>query len=278
MAGPIHELTDSGELVELFKPQGLYLKPVARLYISIQLPQLKDASQSISNFDLMEKIKKMIRPHEFASVKVQKSTLEFVRFEAECDNRTIMTLIIEKLEGSTIKMIGFFDPLKVRCAEGKQNFPTRHEWDAFFRDAKHMNEMKPGERPDTIVFGNLPCKWFLDLRNRAAREANERGEPGESVLRRVFEQFGEVRCVDIPMCDPYRQQMGKSDLQTFTHGADATFEAYVQYVEYIGFMKAMTALRGMKLVHITDEAKILACNIRVSVRFVKPFRKELQLR
>lgn len=268
MAGVIHQLSDSGELVELFKSQGLYLKPVARLHISIQLPQLKDPSQSISNWDLMERLKKMVRPHEFASLKVQKSTIEFVRFEAECDNRTILTLIIEKLEGSTIKIIGFFDALKVRCGEAKQNFPTQHEWDAFFREAKHMNELKPGERPDTIYLANIPCKWFLDLKNKASREANERGEPSEFVLRRVFEQFGEVRCVDIPVCDPYRQQMSKSAVQTFTHGTEATFDAYVQYVEYIGFKKAMNALKGMKLVHIDDEARVWAANIRVSDKFI----------
>ncbi|CAG2069007.1 unnamed protein product, partial [Timema podura] len=29
-----------------------------------------------------------------------------------------------------------------------------------------MNEMKPGERPDTIHISNLPCKWFASKQDR----------------------------------------------------------------------------------------------------------------
>ena len=49
-----------------------------------------------------------------------------------------------------IKLSGLSDLLKIRAIEAKIPFPSRHEWDSYFRDAKHMNEMKPGERPDTI--------------------------------------------------------------------------------------------------------------------------------
>lgn len=49
-------------------------------------------------------------------------------------------------------MSGFSDLLKIRATEAKVAFPSRHDWDCFFRDAKHMNEMKPGERPDTVHF------------------------------------------------------------------------------------------------------------------------------
>lgn len=51
-----------------------------------------------------------------------------------------------------IKLSGFSDLLKIRATEAKVQFPSRHDWDSFFRDAKHMNEMKPGERPDTVHF------------------------------------------------------------------------------------------------------------------------------
>ena len=39
----------------------------------------------------------------------------------------------------------------------------RADWDEFFRDNVDMNEMKAGERPDTIHLENLPVKWFLQM-------------------------------------------------------------------------------------------------------------------
>ena len=35
----------------------------------------------------------------------------------------------------------------------------RADWDSFFRENKEMNEMKAGERPDTVKLENMPCKW-----------------------------------------------------------------------------------------------------------------------
>lgn len=37
----------------------------------------------------------------------------------------------------------------------------RADWDSFFRENKEMNEMKAGERPDTIKLENMPCKWWV---------------------------------------------------------------------------------------------------------------------
>ena len=52
-------------------------------------------------------------------------------------------------------------PQQIRAAEAKPAFPSRHDWDAFFKNNKDMNEMKPGERPDTIHMAGVPTKWFL---------------------------------------------------------------------------------------------------------------------
>ena len=57
-------------------------------------------------------------------------------------------------------------PCTVRAAEAKVNFPTRHDWDSWFRDAKNMNEMKPGERPDTIHFKDFPSRWFANKKDK----------------------------------------------------------------------------------------------------------------
>ena len=108
-----------------------------------------------------------------------------------------------------------------------------------------MNEMKAGERPDTIHFQCLPCKWF------AVDKKAEKPSPSEKLFRRVWENFGEVRCVDIPVLDPYRQQMQPNiaGIKTFTFSQDPVFEAYVQYKDYLSFVKAMDALRGCFLMH-----------------------------
>lgn len=252
---------DTSDAIELFNPQGLYLKPIARLNISVQLPQLKSPGSSISNWEVMEKLKKMIKPDQFLVLKVVKSTLEFVRFEGEVENKSKLKLYISQLEGKVIKLSGFSEVLKVRAAEAKIIFPSRHDWDSFFRDAKNMNEMKPGERPDTIHLRDLPCRWF------ANRKDKERDVPSEFIIRKVFETFGEIRCVDVPVLDSYRKEMtsSKGTIQTFSFGQDFLFEAYIQFTEYMGFVKAMTALRGMKLMFKEDENKALTASIRVSI-------------
>lgn len=65
-----------------------------------------------------------------------------------------------------------------------------------------MNEMKPGERPDTVHISGLPSKWFISKRSH-----QDSDKPSELILQRVFEVFGEIRRVDIPMLDPYRNHM-----------------------------------------------------------------------
>jgi len=69
--------------------------------------------------------------------------------------------------------------------------------------------------------------------------------------------------VDIPMLDPYREEMMDKNFNTFSFGGHLYFEAYVQYQEYHGFTKAMDTLRGMKLMLKGDDGKAMACNIKV---------------
>jgi hypothetical protein len=44
------------------------------------------------------------------------------------------------------------EPLKMKAAEARLAFPTRNDWDAYFRDAKHMNEMKAGKFLHLVIF------------------------------------------------------------------------------------------------------------------------------
>jgi len=105
--------SDTSEAVPLFLPQGLFLKPIAKINISVQLPQLKSPGNSISNWEVMEKLKKMIKPDNFLLLKVSKSTLEFVRFEGEVETKGKLKIHIANLEGKTIKLSGFPEVLKV---------------------------------------------------------------------------------------------------------------------------------------------------------------------
>ncbi|KAM6149233.1 A-kinase anchor protein 17A-like [Rhynchocyon petersi] len=248
---------DTSEAVELCPPHGLYLKPITKMTISVALPQLKQPGKSISNWEVMERLKGMVQSHQFSTLRIAKSTMDFIRFEGEVENKSLVKSFLACLDGKTIKLSGFSDILKVRAAEFKIDFPTRHDWDSFFRDAKDMNESLPGERPDTIHLEGLPCKWFA-LKDSGSEK------PSEQVLVRVFEKFGEIRNVDIPMLDPYREEMTGRNFHTFSFGGHLNFEAYVQYREYAGFIQAMSALRGMKLMFKGEDGKAVACNIKVS--------------
>ena len=104
----------------------------------------------------------------------------------------------------TVSCKTFFLYQKVRAAEAKVSFPSRHDWDSYFRDAKNMNEMKPGERPDTIHIKDLPTRWFSS--KQTEREESEL-TPSEEIVRQVFQTFGQIRCIDIPMLDPYRKEV-----------------------------------------------------------------------
>ena len=72
---------DTTEALELYEPQGLFLKPVAKINICAQLPQLKTPGKTISNWEVMEKVKNMIRPENFLSIKVCCGGFCFVLFK-----------------------------------------------------------------------------------------------------------------------------------------------------------------------------------------------------
>ncbi|GAB0086659.1 uncharacterized protein DMENIID0001_007600 [Sergentomyia squamirostris] len=259
----IQTIRNVSDCVPLFLPHSLYLKPVAKINISVPLPAAV-VGKNISNWDVMEKLRSMIEPEKFSVLKVSKSTLEFIRLEAEVEDRAKLKNVVARIDGRQIKLANFSEHVRVRASEAKDDFPTRHDWDTFFRDARDMDEMKAGERPDTIHISNLPITWFCPRHMENA----DNPKPSESIFKRIFEKFGDVRCVDIPICDPYRPKMKThlTGLKTFSFDNDVYFEGYVQFSEYLSFVKAMDEFRGMKLIK-KDGDKNLA--VTISVNFDK---------
>lgn len=58
------------DLVLLYAPLNLYLKPQANLTISLSIPQNVGVGKTISNFDIMDKLRQMILPDSFSILKV----------------------------------------------------------------------------------------------------------------------------------------------------------------------------------------------------------------
>ncbi|VVC98552.1 unnamed protein product, partial [Leptidea sinapis] len=207
----------------------------------------------------MEKLRKMIQPDSFSLLKVSKNSSEVIRFEAELENRLKLDRVLSRLENRVIQLNDYPDPLKVRVSEEKSEFPSRHSWDSFFRDATDMDEMKPGERPDTIHIMNLPIAWFIHEQDK-----NDESPPSESIFKKAFEKYGSIRQVDVPASDPFRMQM-KDTMRGITippQDQALFFEGYLQFSEYVGFVRCMDALRGKKILKKNDDLSEW-CKIRV---------------
>ncbi|KAH8340786.1 hypothetical protein KR059_006888 [Drosophila kikkawai] len=241
----IQSIENVSDCTPLYLPHSLYLKPVAKMQISVSLPTIK-SGKSVSNLEIMDKLGVELKPDKFLLLKVSKSTVNTIRLEAELDDRKRLRLAIQRLDGVSLRITGFSESFRVRCTQSKDEFPTRHDWDSYFRDARNMDEMKAGERPDTIHLSHLPMRWFCPRHT----EHEEQVKPSESIFKRIFEKFGRVRAVDIPICDPYRKSMQAdiNGMRTFSFEQDVLFEAYVQFEEYSSFVRAMDEFRGTKLV------------------------------
>lgn len=263
----IAECHDTSERIDLFEKYGLYIKPIARLNITVQLPPYKVPGQGATNAEILDKIKKQASPDEFIYLRVIKSTPEFMRCEGEVENKSSFKTLLARLDGCTIKMSAFTDVVKVRAAEAKLVYPTRHDWDSFYKDAMNPGaELKPGERPDTVHFADMPCKWFADRKASGA----DGEKPSESVLQDVFSIFGEIRMIEIPPeyinNVPALKRVGSALANELSMASEITlptFEAFIQYKDYISFVKAMDTFRGMKLLCIESKSEAYTANIRV---------------
>lgn len=188
---------DSDELLPFYTYRDLYLRPIHKVRIQVDLPKLRQMGQSISNWEIRERLKKMLGKVELSDFKVQESTLEEVVFLATVNTGVNAKTAIGLLNGITFRAIGFTQSLSIKAECAKPDFPTRIDWDQFFAANKHLDEKEPGERPDTVYISGLPFDWFKDPIEGST----------ENTFKHIFAEYGEVTCVDIPQCDPIRKEM-----------------------------------------------------------------------
>ncbi|MEJ1276827.1 A kinase (PRKA) anchor protein 17B [Cricetulus griseus] len=248
---------DNSEATELCAAQHLYLKPIAKLMINVLLPECIESVRPFSNWEVLDQLKSLICPDQFTTVRLSKSTKDFIRFEGEAETRSLVQILKAKLHGKIIKLNGLKTDLKVVATD------AQGEWEHFPKEKEASvttgaEEQDHEKSPDSIYFEGLPCKWF-------APKGSSGEKPCEEILRVVFESFGKIKNVDIPMLDPYREVMTGGSFGGFNFGLQ-TFEAFIQYQESTDFIKAMDSLRGMKLMLKGDDGKALACNIKNSLQ------------
>ncbi|KAG2463658.1 A-kinase anchor protein 17B-like isoform X2 [Polypterus senegalus] len=239
---------NTSEALDLCPVHSLYLTPIAKLAITVMLPELKEPGKVCSNWEVMAKLKWVVQPYQFSALRVAKSSVQFIHFEGELETKSLVYILQSRLHGKTIDVPGFSEPLKVQAKESFVDFPSQPEWEAFFK--------APESIIDTVHVEGLPCKWF------ACKVSNSE-KPSEEIVQEVFEKFGTIRKMDIPMLDMYREEMySRNSLSSF--GGLHTFDVYIQYEMEEDLFRAMKSLRGMKLMLKEDDGKALACSLKVT--------------
>ncbi|XP_066435976.1 A-kinase anchor protein 17B-like [Eleutherodactylus coqui] len=256
---------DDSEAMELSATYHLYLKPKAKLIISIILPEETEQCKPISSFDILEELKNLVAPDHFSSLRVSKATKEFVRIEGETDTRLVFNGFLKKLNGQSLPISCLPKPLQMAVTEMPADPPANDTTKKLLTEIQDMEEnAETWTTQCCIHLEGLPCKWFVALGSNTEK-------PSEEVLRSTFEKFGSIVNLDIPVLDPYREddsgnQLGLGGLQPF--------DAFLQYEKTSSAIQAVQALHGMKLMFTAEDGKSLACDIKVSVDETNHFSEE----
>ena len=238
--------------LSLFPSGGLYLKNMALITIEVRLPEIRNPGVTVSNWEIMEKIKEKSQPEEYQYLRVTLSTRELIRFEGEFDSLRALRKVVLLLNGKTIKLRGFPDPLQMRAIQTETPYPQKHQWEQHFvdRGVDNFDEGRPGERPDTVHIKGLPIRWFTSKKSN--------GKPCPKVLTQAFEKFGKVRQVGFYDSSTESSQTGFSSFGPGTATQVLNFEAYLQYEKYTGFCSAMEGLKNVQLIRLQAGGQAVA--------------------
>lgn len=255
----VNQMADDVPLA-FYLPAGLFLKPEARVWIEVKLPEIKDSGKSISNWEVMEKIKALSMPVEFVSLRVSNYTRELIQFEGELDSVRNVRKIVLLLHAKSMKLSGFSELLKLRAKQLTSSQPTKSEWEDYFqsRGVSTFDEGRPGERLDTVKISGLPVKWFTSKTSE--------GRPCPKVLAQAFQKFGAVMQVGIYDPTAAAALTGRKEERFSSFGPGSRmfyFDTYVQYEKYAGFTNAMNALNGMSLLRLEDGGREAVARITV---------------
>lgn len=230
----------------LYLPAGLFLKPDPKVTIEVKLPDMKQMGVSVSNWEVMEKIRVLSLPEVYVSLRVVNYSRDIVHFEGELESVKSLRKVLLLIDKKSIKLSGFSDTLKVKVQQKEVPHPSKQEWEDYFADQGMdvFDDERPGERPDTLHIRGLPAKWFI------SRTSD--GGPCQRVLTQAFQKFGRVREVGI-----YEPTPETSSFSSFGPGMRVAlhFEAFIQYEKYSAFCNAMQSLKGMKLIRLEDGGK-----------------------
>ena len=243
-----------------YQPAGLFLKQDAKICIEVKIPEIKVSGVSISNWEVMEKLKLLSQPEEFQRLRVATYSREKIQFEGEFDSMRALRKVILLLNRKSIKLSGFTDLLKVRATQLEPEFPSKKTWEEYFMDRgmEKFDDGKPGERPDTVHVKGLPVKWF--------KSASSEDKPCTRILTEAFQKFGKVSQVGIyEIPAPSSSTQSSGDFASFGPGSSQClhFEAYIQYEKYASFCTAMSSLKGVKMIRLEDGGKEAVASIIV---------------
>lgn len=235
-----------------YQPTGLFLKPDAKVSLEVKLPEIR-GSGSISNWEVMEKIKTLSKPEEFQTLRVVNYSRERILFEGEFDSLRAMRKVVLLLNHKSMKLTGFSELLKIKAKKSEPPHPAKKEWEDYFidRGIETFEEGHPGERPDTLHISDLPVKWFSS--------STSEGRPCPRVLTLAFQKFGKVRQVGI-----YETSSRDSnEFSSFGPTKQLYFDAYIQYEKYASFCSAMSGLKGMKLIRLESGGREAVARLQV---------------
>ncbi|KAM5145531.1 A-kinase anchor protein 17B-like [Mantella aurantiaca] len=257
---------DDSEAVELCATYHLYLKPRAKLIISVILPEETGQCRPVSNWDILEQMKNIVAPDHFTSLRIVKSTKEIIRLEGETDTRQTCQSFLEKINGQTLQINNLSEPARLEIHEAPPECPaieeTEEQMPEQAGDRKEMTDH--AIVPSCIHLEGLPCKWFSECSVNIDK-------PSEEMLRRAFERYGKIVDIDIPMLDPYREE---DEGSTLNPGSLQAFDAFLQYEEKSSVINAISSLRGMKLMYAAEDGKSLACDFKVYLDTTNHFSEE----